>query len=330
MKILIVGFGSIGRRHFRNLISLGVDDILFYRSRMSTLSTDELNGYIVETELEAALAHQPDAVIISNPTALHLDVAIPAARAGCHLFIEKPISHNLKGIDELTNALAFGGGAVYIGYQFRHHPGLKLAKAKLDAGEIGTPIFMRAHWGEYLPNWHPWEDYRRSYSARAELGGGVILTLSHPIDYMRWMFGEVSEVCALTTDSNSLELDVEDVAEIGLRFASGSIGSIHLNYLQQPASHNLEIVGTLGTIQWDNANGETHIIVPGKTETEWKIYEPPKGFERNHLFVAQMEHFLEVVSGSASSQCTLQDGIGALKIALAAHESQQQGTTIKP
>jgi predicted dehydrogenase len=155
MKILIAGFGSIGRRHFRNLRALGEEDFVFLRSRRSTLPDDEIATYPAETTIEAALAHRPEAVIVSNPTALHLDVAIPAARAGCHLFLEKPLSHSLARLDELQDAIADGGGRVLVGFQFRYHPGLQQVKTWLAQGAIGRPLSVRAHWGEYLPGWHP-------------------------------------------------------------------------------------------------------------------------------------------------------------------------------
>lgn len=124
MKFLIAGFGSIGRRHFRNLKALGQNDILFLRSKRSTLPDDEIAAYPVETDLWTALSHQPDAVIVSNPTSLHLDVAIPAAEMGCHLFLEKPVSHSMESIDLLQSAVSRGGGKVLVGFQFRYHPQL--------------------------------------------------------------------------------------------------------------------------------------------------------------------------------------------------------------
>ena len=228
MKILIAGFGSIGRRHFRNLLALGERDILFYRTGRSTLDGAELAGYMVETDLDAALAHRPQAVVIANPTALHLPVAIPAAETGCHLLLEKPLSHSHDGLDDLQAALVRGGGQVLVGFQFRYHPGLVKISRLLADGAIGRPLSVRAHWGEYLPGWHPWEDYRWGYSARQDLGGGVVLTLSHPLDYLRWLLGEVSALWAFTSRQSDLDLDVEDSAEVGLRFANGVIGSLHL------------------------------------------------------------------------------------------------------
>ena len=128
MKILIAGYGSIGRRHFRNLLNIGIDDILFYSTQKSTIEKDEISGFTVEADLEKALAHKPDAVIVSNPTSLHLEVAIPAAKAGCHLLIEKPLSHNMDRLDELRKIIDETGKKVLIGFQFRYHPGLKQIK----------------------------------------------------------------------------------------------------------------------------------------------------------------------------------------------------------
>lgn len=327
MKILIAGLGSIGRRHLRNLVALGERDILLFRTHRSTLPEAELAGYPVETELAAALEHHPQAVIVSNPTSLHLDVAIPAAESGCHLFLEKPISHSLERMDELQTAVQQGGGQVLTGFQFRFHPGLQQVKYLLEEGAIGRPLSLRAHWGEYLPAWHPWEDYRQGYSARADLGGGVVLTLSHPLDYLRWLLGEVTALWAFTGRSSDLELQVEDTAEIGLRFASGPTGSLHLDYNQRPPAHHLEIVATQGTLRWDNADGGVRVY--RAAAGEWEHHPAPPGFERNDLFLAQMRHFLALARGETAPACSLEDGWRALQLALAVHESQSQGQLIR-
>lgn len=312
-KFLIAGLGSIGRRHFRNLQALGQNDILLYRTGKATLPDDELAGFPVETDLQQALSHRPDAVIVSNPTALHLDVAVPAAEAGCHILLEKPVSHNLERIEMLQKAAAASGARILVGFQFRFHPGLQAAKAALARGDIGQPVSARAHWGEYLPNWHPWEDYTAGYAARPDLGGGVVLTLSHPFDYLRMLLGEVVRVSGATS-SLGLGLPVEDTAEITLGFASGALGSVHLDYIQRPPAHWLEIIGTEGFLRWDNATGETAIQPAGADEAN-TIPLPP-AFERNTLFMNEMKHFLGVVSGTETPICTLTDGIRALEICM--------------
>jgi predicted dehydrogenase len=319
MKILIVGFGSIGRRHFRNLLHLGVHDFVFLRSGRSTLPDDEIADFPVETNIKSALAHQPDAVVISTPTALHLDVAIPAAENGCHLFIEKPISHTMDRVDLLEKIVDQNHIRVLVGFHYRFHPGLQKVKDLITDQIVGRSLSVRVHWGEYLPNWHPWEDYRTGYSARSDLGGGVILTLCHPLDYLRWMLGEVEAVWAFSDQLSDLALKVEDTAEIGLRFQNRVVGSVHLDYSQRPSSHRLEIIGTHGTIQWENTKNSIRYF--SVEADSWIEEATAKPIERNDIFLEEMRHFLAVIQGKEQSICSLQDGTSALQLALAAHQS---------
>ncbi len=260
MKILIVGLGSVGRRHLRNLVALGETDLVLLRSGKSTLPEEELHGYPVVTEMDAALRLRPQAAIIATPTALHLQSAIPLARAGCHLLLEKPISHTVEKIADLQDAVRQGGGQVVVAFQYRHHPGLLAIRRWLEDGAIGRPLAARAHYGDYLPGWHPWEDYRESYSARADLGGGVVLTLCHPLDYLLWLLGGVTHVSGETAAEAGMGLDVEDRAEAALQFASGALGGVHLDFVQRPASHHLTIAGTQGTLEWDQSDGAARAL----------------------------------------------------------------------
>lgn len=323
MRFLIAGFGSIGRRHFRNLLELGQRDIIFYRTHKSTLDDDELSNFIVETDLDKTIAHNPDAVIVSNPTSFHLDVAIPAARAGCDILLEKPVSHNMDRIEEFKRLVNNNHCRVLVGFQFRFHPGLRKIKELLENGRIGRPLSVRAHWGEYLPGWHPWEDYRQGYSARADLGGGVILTLSHPFDYLRWLLGEVSAVWAFTESSSTLEVNVEDTAEIGLRFENDCIGSVHLNYTQRPPSHWLEIVGSQGTIQWEYDEGGVKVFDP--VDGSWRNYPLKSGFHRNDLFLNEMKHFVDILYHEADPVCSLDDGVHVQEIIAGIKKSAKSG-----
>jgi predicted dehydrogenase len=339
MKFLIAGLGSIGHRHFRNLIAIGEKDIVLLRTRKATLPDDELAGYPVETDLAEALKkHKPDAVIVANPTSLHLDIAIPAAQAGCHILLEKPVSNSLERLDVLQNAAEISGSKILVGFQFRYHPTLNKARELIQQGALGKVLTVHAHWGEYLPNWHPWEDYRQSYASRADLGGGVLRTLTHPLDYLRFLLGEVESLWSFNSHLSPLELDVEDAAEIGLKFVSGAVGSVHLNYFQRPPVHRLEIVGTDGALRWDNADGILHFF---KTTAPFgsfsdnppapivETFAPPAGFERNQLFLAQTRHFVETAAGKAEPLCSLEDGIMALHLALAAQQSQREEHLVK-
>ena len=326
MKIMIAGYGSIGRRHLNNLRALGEHDLLLYSTQHSTLPLEGIADIPIETDLQKALAHQPDAVVIANPTALHLETAIPCAEAGCSILMEKPISHTIQGVELLQQALERGGGRLLTGFQYRFHPGLRQVKRWLEEKAIGSVISVCSHWGEYLPDWHPWEDYRSSYSARIDLGGGVVNTLCHPLDYLRWMFGVAEDLFAVTSN-DGLHLPVEDNADILLKFERGPQVAIHLDYNQRPAQHTLELTGTRGRITWDNEGGRARLYDPGlKT---WQDVYPPNGFERNTLFLDEMAHFLRVVRNEESSSCTLEDGLAALQLTLAVHHSAQQGCLVK-
>jgi predicted dehydrogenase len=267
-----------------------------------------------------------------------LDIAIPAAEAGCHILLEKPISDSLERLDILQQASQKSGSKILVGFQFRYHPTLNKARELIQANVLGKVLTVHAHWGEYLPQWHPWEDYRQSYAARDDLGGGVIRTLTHPLDYLRYIISEVDSLWSFNGHISTLEMDVEDVAEIGLKFSNGTIGGVHLNYFQRPPVHRLEIVGTHGTLRWDNADGILHFHQmtadfgsysdkPPAPVTQ--TFAPPEGFERNQLFVAQTRHFIATASGESEPICRLADGIMALRLALAAQQSQASSQVIK-
>jgi predicted dehydrogenase len=341
MKYLIAGLGSVGRRHLRNLTALGETDVVLYRTHKATLPDDELAGYPVETDLAEALKkHKPDAVIVSNPTAFHLDVAIPAAETGCAILLEKPISHSMERLDVLQSAAQKSGAKVLVAFQFRFHPGMVKAKQLIENGGIGRIISANVHFGEYLPAWHPWEDYRKGYAARADMGGGVVATQCHSLDYLPWLVGKkVESVWGFAAKLSDLEVDVDDTAKIGLRFEGGALGSLHLDYNQQPPEHEFRIIGTNGTLKWNLADGAARIYRPhpspspsgrgGRGEGTWDVYPLPAEWERNVMFMEQMRHFVDVVRGKAEPSCTLEDGVQVMKIVAAVRESQKTGRLIR-
>jgi predicted dehydrogenase len=320
--VLIAGFGSIGQRHFRNLKSLGCQDFILYRTRQGTLDDEGAAGCRSTSDLAEALAWRPRMAIISNPTSKHIPVALAAARAGCDLFIEKPLSHELADCNELVDMVNSNKLVTMIGCQFRFHPLLGRLRNELQSGRLGVVISASAEWGEYLPAWHPWEDHRKSYSGRSDLGGGVILTLIHPLDYLYWLFGPVRRLCASTRAVASLGTEAgEDCAEIVAEFASGPLGRVHLDYFQRPPTHTLTIQGDAGSARLDfHANTLTWKMVEGAEQVE----TVPAGFERNTMFVDEMRHFLTAVESRRPSDIPLADGVAVLDIALRAKASAQE------
>jgi predicted dehydrogenase len=318
----VAGAGSAGSRHVENLQGLGVRDLALYRA---TFRESALQDVPVERDLDAALRGRPLAALVCNATALHVPVALAAARAGAHVFLEKPVSHSLDGVAELAHEARARGLTIMVGFQFRFHPALRQVKAWVEEGAVGEVVSARARWGEYLPLWHPGEDYRLGYSARQDLGGGAVLTLSHPFDYLRWLVGEVVAVSAETVTRSGLGIEVEDAAEVLLHFESGALGSVSLDYVAQPPCHVLEVVGQRGLIRWSDPDGAArlHRGTGGSAR-----YDLPPGFTRNAMFVEEMRHFLACVRGEATPACGFEDGVRALKIALAAKRSAREGRRI--
>jgi predicted dehydrogenase len=312
MRFLIAGLGSVGRRHLRNLLSLGERDIILFRTGKSTLPEDELQGLPVEHDLDVALGRRPDAVIVANPTALHLDVAIPAAEAGCDLLIEKPVSHSMERVADLQRAVERGGGRVLIGYQYRFHPGLRQLKAWVDSAAIGSVVSATAEYGDFLPAWHPWEDHRLSYSARAELGGGAILTLSHTVDLLLWMFGKAHLVASSSRVVPEVAADTESAATLMLEFDRGPSAIARMDYLRNPKVHRVEVVGTLGSAGWDEETGNA--LMRRSNPAGVTRVDPPPGFDRNDMFVAELAHFIRLMKGEDESVTSLHDGIRTLQI----------------
>lgn len=330
MKYLIAGLGSVGRRHLRNLVALGETDIVLYRTLKATLPDDELAGYPVETDLAEALKkHKPDAVIVSNPTSLHLDVAIPAAEAGCAILLEKPIAGSMERVDVLQNAVEKSGSKVLVAFQFRFHPGMVKTRALIENGEIGRVVSASVHFGEYLPAWHPWEDYRQGYAARSDMGGGVVATQCHSLDYLPWLVGKKVEcVWGFAAKLSDLEVTADDTSKIGLRFAGGALGSLHLDYNQQPPEHEFRIIGTNGTIKWNLVDGAARIYRTEKKD--WDIFPLPEGWERNVMFQEQTKHFVDMVKGKVEPSCTLEDGIRVQRLIASIHRSSVTGKSINP
>ena len=312
MKILIAGLGSIGRRHLKNLISLGESDIVLYRTHKSSLPDEELDKFPVETDLRKAFGNKPDAVIISNPTAMHMVIAEQAAKANCHIFIEKPISHTIESLSPFETALKKSTGVVLTGFQFRFNPGLKTVKRIIDDNEVGHPVSFLSHWGEYLPGWHPWENYRKGYAANRDMGGGVVLTLSHPLDYLRWLFGEVKELYAYTGNFSDLEINCEDTAEVLISFRNNIIGGLHLDYYEQPKRHFLSIICSKGTLHWEYEKSDVRLVRASGDTVE---IPPPEDYERNHMYLAEMQHFLDICRKGVPPICGYTDGKKALELA---------------
>lgn len=325
-KFLVVGCGSIGRRHLGNLQSLGVDEIIAFdvvEERRHAVA--EKFHVPVYADYEEALSQGVRAVLICSPTRLHLEQSLRAARMGCHLFIEKPIATSLEGLDELANLVQVNHIKTLVGCNFRFHPGLQKVKSLLETGTIGNIVSARAQFGQYLPSWHPWEDYRQGYSARRDLGGGVLLDRIHELDYIRWLLGEVSSVAALIGKLSHLEIDTEDTVDLLLGFSGGFFGTVHVDYVRRTYDCSFEVVGDQGTIQWSFQDHKVRWFMAA--ENCWHSLEWPK-YEVNSMYLDQFRHFFRLLEGQESSMADVSEGARVLEIALAARQAADEGKVV--
>jgi NAD(P)-dependent dehydrogenase (short-subunit alcohol dehydrogenase family)/predicted dehydrogenase len=318
VKVLVCGLGSAGRRHVQNLRRLGVEDIVCLRS--SEKGTSEAEGCVTIASLDRGLEAQPDLVVVSTPTSLHLDLAAGAVAAGVPVFVEKPLGVDLAGVDQLLERVRVRHIPAFIGYTLRFHPTIVRAKQLLDEGVIGRPLSARFFVGEYLPDFHPDEDYRQGYSARADLGGGVMLTLIHDVDLATWFFGIPQKVSCLAGHKSHLDIDVEDVAAMICTSPAGPFVEIHMDYLERPARRGFVLLGEDGSMEWEGLSGR--LSVRRRAATTSETWLPPAGFERNDMFLDEMRHVLAVLSGvEANDRIPLSVGRDALAVVDAAKRS---------
>jgi predicted dehydrogenase len=343
MKILIVGLGGIGQRHVRNLRELmGSEvEILAYRVRkLSQTITDQLvieTDTIVEekynlrpyTNFEEALGQKPEAVFICNPSSLHIPIAIKAAQAGCHLFIEKPLSHNYEQVQDLIDLVESQHLVALVGYQMRFHPCLQRLHSLLQQQQIGRVLAVRVEVGEYLPGWHTYEDYRQMYAARRELGGGVVLSQIHELDYVYWLFGLPQRIYALGGQLSSLEIDVEDTASILMEcIVKGRKVPVHVHqdYIQRPPSRTCEVIGDAGKISVDFRALTVSVFDSLGNLADGNTFND---FQRNQLFLDELQHFLSCLRGRQTPQVTVRDAAQSLRMALASKYSMATGKIVE-
>lgn len=329
MKILVIGCGSAGERHIKNLKSLALAEIIACDQSQERL--EYIKGeYAIEVfrDYEKALNGEAiDAVLVCTPTSNHIAPASAAIQQGCHVFVEKPISHTLEGVDSLINEARRKNLTLMTGFNYRFHPDLRHIKKLMDTGAIGKPISAKTHFGSYfltrLP-FHPGQDYRQDYAAQ-EVGGGVILdAASHIIDFLRWFFGELTEVFCYAGIMSGLDLKAEDFAEILLKFRKGNIANIHVDFIQQPDQHICEVLGDAGTITWDNL--ERKVMLFSAALNQWQEIKVEN--KTSDMYLEEIKHFIKCIR---EGHTPLVDGVTSrrvLEIALAAKESARAGKAI--
>ena len=320
MKALIVGYGSIGKRHIDNLSKIKNMEIIVCTKRKNDKFLIEKKCKIY-TSLNDCINENPTFGIISNETAYHIKSALVLAKAGIHLFIEKPLSHSLHNIDKLLEIVKKKKLIVLIGSNFRFHPSMILIKNIILQGSLGKIISAQVENGSYLPYWHPKKNYKINYAARTDLGGGVALTCIHEIDYLCWFFGSVFDVYSVTGRYSDLDIKSEDLSAIIMKFKNNVIAEAHLDFFQRPSTRSCKIIGTKGTLVWDIETNSVRLY--DIKIKKWIIKSKQSNFDMNTTYIKELTHFIECIQGKSHSINDLKAGAYSLKIALAAKKSSK-------
>jgi predicted dehydrogenase len=318
-RLVIVGNGSIGQRHLR--IARGLlphADIRVLLHRNCEAIPEYANGFM--TSLDEALVFAPQAAVIANPSTFHLQVAQPMAEAGVHLLIEKPLAASFVGVSQLLTSCAERGKVLMTAYNLRFLPSLQEYRRLIKSGYIGKVLSVRCEIGQFLPAWRPNLDYRHVVSASRAMGGGALLELSHEIDYLRWIFGEVTWAQASLSKQSNLEIDVEDTAHLILGFeldADGRelIASLNMDMVRHDITRQCLAIGEFGSLRWNGLEG---IVEYFSNEFKaWKrLFEYAS--KRDESYIAEWQHFLACVRSGISPLISGQDGLATLKIIEAA------------
>lgn len=314
-SVLVVGAGSIGRRHMANLRMLGTRRLAATDPDAGRLEpvVEELGVQGFAELHEAFRAFKPDVVFVCTPPAFHVEQALCGLRGGADVFIEKPLSHRLDGVGALKAEAAKLGRVVHVGYNLRFNPGVQMLKRFVDEGVAGRILWARAEVAQYLPDWRPSQDYRQSYTARRELGGGIILDASHEINYVLWLLGPPHELTCMAGQVSGLEVDVEDCATILIRCRSGAQADIHMDFAQRTSSRYCVLAGDRARLEWENAENQVRIIRPEGAPESIKY-----DFETNQMYIAEVEEFFSCVQSRTTANHSLAEAELTLEVALAA------------
>jgi predicted dehydrogenase len=272
-RILIVGLGSMGAKH------LAVIQRHFPEAKIQILRQDETRtknglGVTEVSSLDEAKHFLPEIIVVCNAASEHINTALKLEQTGANFLIEKPISDSTKEIVRLIRDIDARGRVLMVGYNLRYLKSLKEFRRHLNEGLIGKPLSVRCEVGQYLPSWRPKKDYRDSVSAKRELGGGVLLELSHEIDYLRWIFGEVDWVRATLLRQSEFEIDVEDTVHLTIGFENRTpdsqlIASLNMDFIRHDTTRSCTVIGDRGSLYWDGILGEVSLFQAEKKT--WEI-----------------------------------------------------------
>jgi predicted dehydrogenase len=330
-RVLIVGFGSIGQRHLKLVREfLPLADIKILRHKYDPNLPFGVSACL--SSIEEAIAFAPQIAVLANPAPWHMPVGVALSEIGCHLLVEKPLADRSASAQKLIQACRDAKCILQVGYNLRFLPSLCYFKKALDERLIGDIFSIRCEVGQYLPAWRNGKDYRESVSAQQKMGGGVLLELSHELDYLLWCFGAVKWVSAVLSQQSNLEIDVEDYAHLTLGFEPkgkrSTIASLNLDFFRLDTKRTCYVIGERGTLQWDGVS--QHVALHNTAVGKEILFAATP--DRDESYRAQFQYFLNRVAIGYSLDSSVQDALEVMRVigaALKSHAAQASKVFIK-
>jgi predicted dehydrogenase len=322
--LAIVGLGSIGRRHLRLISEIRPDiKIIVVRSGHGSACDEEKMAVKITDSIGDAIKEGIQAAIISSPATLHLKQSLELAKNGIHLLIEKPISHTSDRVKELLKIVNENRITTMVGYVLRYDLGAIKFKNWLDNKIKGKILHARIECGSYLPDWRPDQDYRKTVSALSELGGGVLLELSHEVDYLYWFFGKPKDVQAQIRNSGTLDINVEDQVDLLMTSEQGYCISVQIDFNRRHVERKCKVLTTEGELIWDAVN--KNVTWKGVNKEQFK-YEYNN--ERNSIYRKQLEVFFDCIENDNDPIVTVKDGINVISLIDAVRNASEKGIKV--
>lgn len=314
-RILIVGLGSVGTRHLKYLRSIFPKvDIRALTSKSLNKNKFGLNGTF--TDIDEAVKFSPDFAVIASPSSNHIEISRKFAKNNIHLFIEKPLSNKPENVEAFLHLCKENRIKLQVGYNLRYAKSLKFFKKMLQDNLLGNIYSIRCDVGQYLPNWRADKNYSNSVSAKKDLGGGVLLELSHELDYIRWIFGEVEWVTAYVNKLSDLNIDVEDTAHITLGIKKDNniqhkIVNLNMDFYRHDVTRTCLVIGMNGSLKWDFIKGTVQNF--DKNKNKWITLYKAKN-EIDETYINQWRDFINNINTQIYPLTSGQDGLKVLKI----------------
>ncbi len=326
--LLIIGLGSIGRKHVKILKSLRPDIRIVALTSRASLFEHDPNFFSVVDNLDDAIALSPDAAIVCNPASHHIRVSVPLLLKSVPLLIEKPITDLSKKAVELVEAAFAKNTFVTVGYNLRFLESLIYFKELIHDNAVGKIYSVKASVGQNLTTWRPNQNYKESVSSQKKLGGGVLLELSHEIDYLMWIFGSVYSVSGYFEKVSDLDIDVEDISHALIRFNKTSlhdnlVANLSMDFIRKDPTRYCEVIGHEGTLIWDGIKGIVRIFKNGK----WKVlFEDtnPSDFS----YEKELNHFIDCIENAKAPLVNLESSINVLRVIEAIKSSSEKKKVI--